>query len=101
MASTAFETKALEANERQIGNGEMGYRKKGDGFQDIAGSGNMEMTSEVPMGEDDVDPEVLQHAIEALEKKTAWYAYLTTWDFWLVLLIGFVLLYCSLAGRVC
>ena len=40
-------------------------------------------------GEDEVDPVVLNHAIEALEKRrTAWYAYLLTRDFWLVLVIG-------------
>jgi solute carrier family 35 protein F1/2 len=34
-------------------------------------------------------PEVLQAGIEALErKKTAWWAYLATKDFWLVLAIG-------------
>jgi solute carrier family 35 protein F1/2 len=51
-------------------------------------SGSMEMR---PQGdvEDGVDGEVLEHAIEALEgKKKAWYAYLLTRDFWLVLLIG-------------
>lgn len=40
---------------------------------------------------DNVSPEVLEHGIEAIEgKKSAWYAYLTTRDFWLVLTIGYV-----------
>ncbi len=91
MASNDLDTKAIQVDERQMGNtAETGYRKNNDGL-DGGGSGSLEMVNEQRLGggDDDVDPEVLQHAIEALEtKKTAWYAYLTTWDFWIVLLLG-------------
>jgi solute carrier family 35 protein F1/2 len=37
------------------------------------------------------DPEVLGQAIGALEnKKTSWFAYLTTKEFWIVLAIGYI-----------
>jgi solute carrier family 35 protein F1/2 len=55
------------------------------------GSGSLEMTGQrgVTATDEEVDPEILEHALQALEnKKTAWWAYLTTRDFWLVLLIG-------------
>jgi solute carrier family 35 protein F1/2 len=62
--------------------------KNSDGLE-VTGeeSGSMEMRAQ---GEEDgVDGEVLEHAIEVLEsKKQAWYAYLLTRDFWLVLVIG-------------
>lgn len=62
-----------------------GYRKSGDGIDGVEGRG-MEMNI---TGEEAVDAEVLEHAIEALEKKkSAWYAYLTTADFWIVLALG-------------
>ena len=74
-----------------VGNGES-YRKSGDGLEGN-GSGSVELTPQRVASDEDVDPEVLEHAIQALEnKKTAWWAYLTTKDFWLVLLIGYVLL---------
>lgn len=62
-----------------------GYRKSGDGVDGVEGPG-MEMNN---TGEEAVDAEALEHAIEALEKKkSAWYAYLTTVDFWIVLALG-------------
>lgn len=75
-----------------VGNGES-YRKSSDGLEGN-GSGSVEVTGQRGVtNAEDVDPEVLEHAIQALEnKKTAWWAYLTTKDFWLVLLIGYVLL---------
>ena len=93
MASKDFETKttAVEARERGFGNAET-YRKTADDSGVVGGSGSMEMVGEriLSRGNDEVDPEVLQHAIEVLEKKkTTWYGYMTTWDFWLVLLIGY------------
>jgi hypothetical protein len=40
---------------------------------------------------DDVSPEVLGHALGALEnRQTSWFSYLTTKDFWIVLGLGFV-----------
>jgi solute carrier family 35 protein F1/2 len=73
-----------------VGNGDS-YGKSSDGLE-VMGSDGMEMAGQRGvMNVDEVDPEVLEHAIEALEnKKTAWWAYLTTRDFWLVLLIGYV-----------
>ncbi len=92
MTSPELGTKAIEVHERQMGDAtETGYRKDHDGL-DGDGSGSLAMVNEQRVGEgDEVDPEVLQHAIEVLEKKkTAWYAYLTTLDFWFVLLLGYV-----------
>jgi solute carrier family 35 protein F1/2 len=83
-------TSAIETL-HDISNGDS-YRKTSDGLE-----GNGEQSRSIEMGarevnaEDIVDPEVLEYAIEALEsKKKAWYAYLLTRDFWVVLLIGFV-----------
>jgi solute carrier family 35 protein F1/2 len=86
--SGATKTTAIET-QHSVGNGES-YRKSSDGLEGTGEEGgSMEMHAHV--GEDGVDPEVLEYAIEALEsKKRAWYAYLLTKDFWLVLLIGFV-----------
>jgi hypothetical protein len=79
-----------------VGNGES-YHKSSDGLEadgspvEVIGSNGMEMTGQRVANEDYVNPEVLEHSIQALEnKKTAWWAYLTTRDFWLVLLIGYV-----------
>ena len=85
-------SKATGVETYAVGNGE-GYRKSGDGLEGN-GSGSVEMTGQRAVtNAGEVDPEVLEHAIQALEnKKTAWWAYLTTKDFWLVLLIGHVLL---------
>lgn len=61
--------------------------KANDGLE---GSGSMEMRGE--RGEE-VDAEVLEQGIEALESRgKKWYAYLLTRDFWLVLAIGYVAL---------
>jgi len=71
-----------------------GYRKSGDGVDGVEGPG-MEMNN---TGEEAVDAEALEHAIEALEKKkSAWYAYLTTVDFWIVLALGQILALCITA----
>ena len=61
--------------------------KASDGLEGTVGdSPSLEMHAQ---GADAVDGEVLEHAIEALEgKKKAWYAYLLTRDFWLVLILG-------------
>lgn len=98
MADKNVETKttAIET-QRDVGNGNGESYKGSDGLKGVGEeSGSMEMHAQV--GEDGVDPEVLEHAIEALEgKKKAWYAYLLTRDFWLVLLIGQVLALCITA----
>lgn len=39
---------------------------------------------------EDESPEELDEVIEAIEsKKKVWYAYLTTWDFWIVVILGY------------
>jgi solute carrier family 35 protein F1/2 len=85
----AAKVTGVETYERHV---REGYRKSSDGLDGNGnGSGSLEMTGQrdVTNSNEEVDPEVLEHAIQALEnKKTAWWAYLTTKDFWLVLLIG-------------
>lgn len=75
MASTGFDKETgVQAHERHL-TGE-GYGTNG-GMEERNGSGVEE------------NPEILQAGIEVLEgKKTAWWAYLATKDFWLVLAIG-------------
>lgn len=87
MASKATGVQAYE-----VGN-EQSYRKSGDGLEGENGSGSVEMTAQrvATNNGEDVDPEVLEQAIQALEsKKKAWWAYLTTREFWMVLLLGLV-----------
>ena len=88
--TTEVKTSAVETHERHVGDS----YKSSDGLEGNGdGSGSIEMVGERGVIGDgnEVDPEVLEHAIEALEKKkTAWYAYLTTRDFWVVLMIGYV-----------
>jgi solute carrier family 35 protein F1/2 len=80
-------TKVTGVETYAAGNGES-YGKSSDGLEGN-GSGSVELTPQRIANDEEVDPEVLEHAIQALEsKKTAWWAYLTTRDFWLVLLIG-------------
>jgi hypothetical protein len=92
--SLGTKTTAVEAYDRPLGNS---YRKSGDGlYGNGQGSGSVEMTGDEGVraanGEDVVDEVVLEQGIQALEsKKTAWYAYLTTKDFWIVLVIGYVI----------
>lgn len=92
--ATGVKTSAVETHERHVGDS----YKSSDGLEGNGeGSGSIEMVGErgVNGNGDEVDPEVLEHAIEALEKKkTAWYAYLTTRDFWIVLIIGQTLALC-------
>jgi solute carrier family 35 protein F1/2 len=89
--TTGVKTSAVETHERIVGEN----YKSSDGLEGNGdGSGSIEVAGEraINGGGEKVDAEVLEHAIEALEKrKTAWYAYLTTRDFWLVLMIGYVL----------
>lgn len=85
----ANKSAVVETNER----GPMGetYRKSSDGLETNAHAvSSLEMNGERRIEDDDVDPEVLEHALESLEgKKKAWYSYLLTKDFWVVLLIGY------------
>ena len=97
MASkNATMTSAIETQQDMgIGHVNGEYYKPSDGLEGTGDeSGSMEMRPQVT---DDVDGEVLEQAIEALEgQKKAWYAYLLTRDFWLVLLIGYVSTFCFL-----
>lgn len=84
-----MKTAAIETHER----GPMGetYRKSSDGLETNAqGTGSLDMAGERRVGDDEVDPEILAHGLEALEgKKKAWYSYFTTRDFWIVLALGY------------
>lgn len=65
------------------------YGKSSDGLEvNGQGNGSSQMT-EGSSSRDAINPQVLEQALKTLEtKKTAWYAYLTTKDFWIVLVIG-------------
>jgi solute carrier family 35 protein F1/2 len=77
--STAIEThdtKLANEDSNELGNGSNKVSVEG---QELNGS------------EETVDEGVLERGIEALEaKKTKWWAYLATRDFWFVLLLGYV-----------
>jgi hypothetical protein len=88
MASTGFDAKttAIETHDRKLGNAES--NDLGDGSNEVRVEGPGPGGSE-----DTVDELVLEQAIDALEsKKTKWWAYLTTRDFWFVLLLGYAVL---------
>lgn len=83
MASTDFDAKttAVETHARKLGNEES--NDLGDG-NDVSVEGPRADGSD-----ESIDEVVLEQAIEALEsKKKKWWAYLTTRDFWFVLLLG-------------
>ncbi|KAL2074262.1 hypothetical protein VTL71DRAFT_8040 [Oculimacula yallundae] len=84
----------IETHERGP-NGET-YRKSSDGLENSAQvSNNVEVDEERRVEDHEVNPEVLEHALEQLEgQKKAWYSYLLTKDFWIVLAIGQVLALC-------
>ena len=68
-----------------VGNGQS-YDKSADLNEHSSDSMGMDRRGD---SDDTIDPEVLGDALHALEnKKTVWYAYLTTKDFWIVLLLG-------------
>ncbi len=83
----AYEAKSSGVETHVVG----GDGKGSDGLEARGeNSGSMEMRADAHVGEE-VDPEILERGIYALEaRKTAWYAYLTTKDFWVVLVIGYV-----------
>ncbi|TEY65665.1 hypothetical protein BOTCAL_0137g00010 [Botryotinia calthae] len=71
-----------------------GHTKSSDGAQ---GSGSFGMASDGAAG-NQVDGEVLEHAIETLEtKNNKWWAYLLTRDFWIILVLGQILSLCITA----
>lgn len=92
MASTATDarTTAVETHDHTT---DEFYGKSNDGADGIGHeNGNGVSVEEVRAagGEEAVDGVVLEQAIETLEsKKTTWWAYLATKEFWLVLLIGY------------
>lgn len=90
MASTGDDMKsaAIETHDTQLGNERANL---GDGSNEVS-SGEPRATD----SEDTIDPAALGQALDALEaKKTKWWAYLATRDFWIVLLIGYVFLLLS------
>lgn len=73
-------TKSFEAHERTVNE---------------HGTSSLEMNNNgvsVDSRGEAVDNAVLEQELEALESKKKWYSYLSTKDFWIVLLIGLVLL---------
>lgn len=71
--------------------------KAADDMEHVRGeSGSIGMRASE--SEDNIDGEVLEYALQSLEsKKKHWYTYLTTKDFWIVLVIGQVLALCITA----
>lgn len=96
-------TTAIETHDRALENGE-DYRRSSDVLEiNEHGNGTTETNSDelraANSGGEAVDAVVLEQAIEALEsKKTKWYAYMTTKEFWAVLLLGYALFYVFMAG---
>jgi solute carrier family 35, member F1/2 len=99
MASKGAEikTSAVETHTISIGNG-ANYRKSEDDFGitgSRSGSGNGVGVEEI--NEMDIDGPApsrveLANALEKIEgRKTKWYAYLMTKDFWIVIVLGYVL----------
>lgn len=76
-------TTAIETHDNSLGEGY--HKSDGNEETDISG---VEING-AGVGDDAVSPEIVGQALETLEKKkTAWYAYLTTADFWFVLALG-------------
>ena len=89
MASTDAKTTAIETRDRKLDN---------DDSNELGNDSNEVSVDEPRAGgsEAAVDEVVLEQAIEALEsKKTRWWAYMKTRDFWIVLLLGYALLWSS------
>lgn len=75
-------TTSVEAN--PAGDGEQHYRKHPEQDRE-----RFEMDGRGASNESSTNPEALGQALGALEsKKTSWFAYLTTKEFWIVLAIG-------------
>jgi solute carrier family 35 protein F1/2 len=76
-------TTGIETHAHPVGES---YKAGDEGMMVSDESRSMEMRGE---GGEDVDPEVVAAGIEALERKrTKWYSYFLTRDFWIVLAIG-------------
>lgn len=99
MASKGAEIKksAIETHTTAIGNG-ASYRKSDGDFainESGSGSGNgvgVEEINEMDMAETAPSSGELATALQKIEgRKTKWYAYLTTRDFWIVIVLGYVL----------
>lgn len=95
--SPAKETTATSALETNESSPTSYYQKSADASnEEIPQNAGHATTDSVSgryeMGNGDEDGEEnLGEAIEAIEaKKKVWYAYLTTWDFWIVVILGFV-----------
>jgi hypothetical protein len=98
-----IKTSAVETTIMAAGTGS-NYRKTADDYViggpetrasvEAIDSNERELTGPAPTRED------LAMAIQEIEGKTKWYAYLLTWDFWTVLIIGYVfvfeIFYCCL-----
>jgi hypothetical protein len=98
-----IKTSAVETTIMAAGTGS-NYRKTADDYAiggpetrasvEAIDSNERELTGPAPTRED------LAMAIQEIEGKTKWYAYLLTWDFWTVLIIGYVfvfeIFYCCL-----
>jgi len=88
-------TKAVAVETHQKVHMAESHRKSSDGLDSPSGIRNMEVDGQRRLEDQNVNPEVLEHAMEALEgQKKAWYTYLTTRDFWIVLLLGQILALC-------
>ena len=99
MASKGAEikTSAIETHTTAIGNG-ASYRKSNDDFEITksgSGSGNgvgVEEINEMDTAAPEPSRVELATALQKIEgRKTKWYAYLTTKDFWIVIVLGCVL----------
>jgi solute carrier family 35 protein F1/2 len=96
MASKGAEmkTSAVETHTTAIGNG-ASYRKSNDDFE-VSGSGfgsgnrgGVEEINAMDMAGPALSRIELETALQKIEgKKTKWYAYLTTKDFWIVIILG-------------
>lgn len=79
----------IQAYATPLANNGQSYRKSADLHEHSSDSVGMDGRGD---SSDNIDPEIVGGALHSLEnKKTAWYAYLTTRDFWIVFLLGFVL----------
>lgn len=78
-------TTAVEAPGHTVGEF---YNKTSDGLEPT-GSGSQDAPGSYEMGNAPAERVELAHAIAEIEsKKKAWYAYLLTRDFWIVLVLG-------------
>ncbi|KIN07945.1 hypothetical protein OIDMADRAFT_151871 [Oidiodendron maius Zn] len=91
VTDTGAKPTAIETHDKKLANDES--NDLGDGSHDVSVEERGASGSE-----ESVDEIVLERGIEALEsKKTKWWAYLTTRDFWFVLALGQVLALCITA----